>query len=35
MRVKTQDDYNRLLEKYSELKNKYNKSLKLKSQAQL
>lgn len=31
MRVKTEDDYNRLLEKYSELKNKYNQALKAKS----
>lgn len=33
--MKTEDDYARLLEKYSELKNKYNQALKSKSEAQL
>ena len=33
--MKTEDDYNRLLEKYAELKNKYGQSLKAKSEAQL
>ena len=31
VRVKTEDDYNRLLEKYAELKNKYGQALKAKS----
>ena len=34
-KLQTEQDYSRLIEKYAELKNKYNQALKSKSEAQL
>lgn len=35
LRLQTEEDYKRLLEKYTELKQKYSAALKAKSEAQL